>query len=442
MEDHFQSGPVTDQEFATALRELAPELPVAVAVSGGADSMALLRLTHGWALAQGAGDKILAITFDHGLREGSADEARQVAQWCAGLGIGHRTLLWDGDKPRQGIQAAAREARYEALSAVCREMGYPVLLAGHHLEDQAETFLLRLGRGSGVYGLSAMAGQRQGDGIRILRPLLGFPRQRLRATLTALNQPWLEDPSNTDQKFARVRVRALLGQMEEAGISAARLAATAKRMARARAVFEAINAEVMRSAVWWDRAGAASLSPERLLSQPEEIGLRVLAQVLMAAGGQPYPPRMHSLLRLYDWLGQKPATGGKTLAGCQLLPRRGRILVVREYAAIGPGVQLSPGREVLWDNRFRVLLRETDSVPAHELTIGPIGDSGLRQLRGWGVPYLMFPSLVSRCLPGLWRGDELFAVPKTFFPEAPDLRQRAGFEAVFQSRSPDLPENF
>lgn len=440
MEENSQSGPVTVQEFAGAMRELTPELPVAVAVSGGADSMALLRLTQDWVTARGAADRIVAFTFDHGLREASSQEARQVAEWCAALGIRHHTLNWEGAKPGRGIQAAAREARYAALSAACREMGISSLLLGHQLEDQAETFLLRLGRGSGVYGLSAMASQRVWNGIRLLRPQLGFSRQRLRATLMGLNQPWLEDPSNTDQRFARVKARALLGQMEEAGISPARLTATAKQMARARAVFENLCAEVKRSAVWWDRAGAASLKSERLLSQPEEIGLRVLAQVLMAAGGQPYPPRMQSLLQLYHWLGQKPATGGKTLAGCQLLPRRGRILVVREYAAIGPGIGLSPGREVLWDNRFRVRLREKDGVPAQALSVRPIGDAGLRQWREWGDSYMMFPYLASRCLPGLWCGEDLLAVPQTFFHDSSGPCQKLRFEALFQQRSGDFSE--
>ena len=164
MVDSFHSGPVTGQEFAASLQGLAPELPMAVAVSGGADSMALLRLAHAWATARMPSEDIIAFTFDHGLREASSREARQVAEWCAALGVRHRTLIWEGAKPRQGIQAAAREARYAALGAACREMAVPSLLLGHQLEDQAETFLLRLGRGSGVYGLSAMTGQRNWSG--------------------------------------------------------------------------------------------------------------------------------------------------------------------------------------------------------------------------------------------------------------------------------------
>lgn len=442
MVDSFHSGPVTGQEFAAALQALAPDMPMAVAVSGGADSMALLRLAHAWATARMPSEDIIAFTFDHGLREASSREARQVAEWCAALGVRHRTLIWEGAKPRQGIQAAAREARYAALGAACLEMGAPSLLLGHQLEDQAETFLLRLGRGSGVYGLSAMTGQREWNGIRLLRPLLSFSRQRLQATLIDLNQPWLEDPSNADQRFARVRVRALLGQMEEAGISVARLAGTAKQMARARAVFEKLCADVMRSAVWWDRAGAASLNPDGILSQPEEIGLRVLAQVLTAAGGRDYPPRMQSLLQVYDWLGHKPVTGGKTLAGCQILPRRGRILVVREYAAIGAGIQLAPGAEAVWDNRFRVLLREVEDASDQVFTLRPIGDEGLRQLREKGMTYLMFSYLESRCLPGLWRGEELIAAPETFFPDPSRYRPRVRFEAIFQGQSIDLAESF
>ena len=181
----------------TAAGPFGPAPRVAVAVSGGADSMALLLLAKDWAPG------VAALTVDHGLRAGSTAEAAQVAAWCASRRIPHCVLAWTGRKPSSGIQEASRTARYELLTQWCRDRGYPHLLVGHHLEDQAETFLIRMQRGSGVDGLAAMPSTTARDGVRIVRPLLGVTPARLTAFLRAAGQPWIEDPSNDDPRFAR-----------------------------------------------------------------------------------------------------------------------------------------------------------------------------------------------------------------------------------------------
>ena len=225
-----------------ALGPFEPGPVIAVGVSGGADSLALALLVKGWAAKRGG--RVVALTVDHGLRVGSAREAREVARWLKRRGLEHHVLRWQGAKPRTGIPAAARAARYRLLTDWCRRAGVLHLALGHHLEDQAETFLLRLARGSGVDGLAAMAPVTELGGVRLLRPLLDVEKERLRASLRRRGQEWIEDPSNADPGFARTRMRAQLPELAAEGLTPGRLATTAARMARAR---NALEAEVARN---------------------------------------------------------------------------------------------------------------------------------------------------------------------------------------------------
>ncbi|MSP44127.1 MAG: tRNA lysidine(34) synthetase TilS, partial [Alphaproteobacteria bacterium] len=268
MADRDHAAPVTGREFADALQALSPGLAIAVAVSGGADSMALLHLTTRWLEQTGQRGRLLALTVDHGLRAASAAEAEQIGGWCREIDVSHKILRWQGVKPVSDIQSAARRARYELMTNACKELGIPSLLLGHQLEDQAETFLLRLGRGSGVDGLSAMAPERDWNGVRILRPLLGFSRLRLQATLKMQQTPWIEDPSNHDPRFARVRMRDRLQDMAAAGLGPARLAQTAGRMRRVRNALEDVTWRLMREVVQWEPCGFACLSLPPLMAAP------------------------------------------------------------------------------------------------------------------------------------------------------------------------------
>ncbi len=441
MADIFNAAPVSDLEFAGALWALSPQTPVAVAVSGGADSMALLHLTHRWLNACGNQGQLLALTVDHGLRDASLVEAQQVADWCRAMGVSHQILHWQGDKPHSDIQAAARQARYALLTQTCRKMGIPCLLLGHQFDDQAETFLMRLGRGSGVDGLAAMAAERQWGGVRLLRPLLGFTRQRLRATLLSCGQSWIEDSSNNDQRFGRVRARNVLENLSEAGVGAARIVATAHRMQRVRSALEHATAQLMRDTVRWERAGFAGLRPDAIFEAPEEIGLRLLARVLMAVGGQEYPPRLVRLERLYDWLRQRPKTGGRTLSGCRILLKGDKILVARELAAIGPEIALSPGDDIVWDNRFQVRLSGIGNMrDFSSCTVREVGSAGLKQLRG-ALPKKLPPKIICQATPGLWLGQHLLAAPYLEFVDPAYKTQETAFHARFAPVNMQLPDN-
>jgi tRNA(Ile)-lysidine synthase len=349
-------GPVAAAEFAGAMSALGPyegHARVAVAVSGGADSMALLVLAQEWTAARSG--QIAALTVDHGLRPEAADEARQVAQWCAARGIAHHVLPWAGNKPTGDIQAAARTARYRLLEGWCAEAGVFHLLLAHHQDDQAETFLLRLARGSGLDGLAAIAPLAERPGCRLLRPLLTTPHARLVATLEARGQAWLDDPSNRNVKFARARLRHARAILAREGLSAERLAATARRLALARQALEAPLARLLARAAMPDPGGFIRLDPAALIAAPEELGLRALAAVLTAVGGGDYPPRLERLERLYRDI----VTGlvrGRTLGGCRVLPHRGALLVCREAVGMAPPVPVRPGEKVNWDGRFNLSL--------------------------------------------------------------------------------------
>ncbi|MGE0665214.1 MAG: tRNA lysidine(34) synthetase TilS [Sphingomonadales bacterium] len=347
------AAPISQPEF-DALMDAFPRLAdapsVAVAVSGGPDSMALALLAGGWAAARGVA--LTALTVDHGLRAGSAAEARAVAGWMAARGIEHHVLAWSG-APRGNVQAEARRARYGLLENWCAARGIPALLLAHHLEDQAETVLLRLGRGSGVYGLAGMAGEAApawpGAPVRI-RPLLGVPRQRLAATLRAAGQDWVEDPSNHDPAFARVRVRSVWSKLAPLGITPERLAGTARRMARARAALDAEAQALIAVSSSFGDGGWCSLNPEPLRAAHEEVALRTLAMVLMAVGGGAYPPRLERLERLWARL-RDGEPGAATLAGCRTIPAEGAWLIVREARGVEGPLALA-ARPQVWDGRF------------------------------------------------------------------------------------------
>jgi tRNA(Ile)-lysidine synthase len=380
--------------------ESAPRL--AVGVSGGADSLALALLAKDWVAARGG--TLLALTVDHGLREAAAAEAAAVGAWLAGHGIAHGVLRWEGAKPGTGVQEAAREARRRLLMERCRAEGILHLLLAHHRGDQAETLLLRLAGGSGVDGLAAMAPVRWEAALRLLRPLLDIDKSRLEATCRARSQPWIDDPSNRSPAFARARLRAAADALAAAGLTAPRLADTAGRAGRARHALDLGTAGVLALAAEIFPEGWVRLDPAPLLEAPAELGLRALARVLATVGGEARGPRGERLERLFAEVCRGLASA-RTLGGCLVRPARGGCLAIsREAEAAAGRCPLAPGEAVLWDGRFTVRL---DSAAPDGLVVARLGGSG-RDLVAGNVP-----AAVRAAMPGLWRGNELFAVPRT-----------------------------
>lgn len=420
--------PIEAREFDSVMDALPPVRDarhVAVAVSGGSDSMALALLMRDWAAT--AGKRLTALTVDHGLRPESGEEAAQVAKWLASQRIDAVTLAWQGGKPQSNLQAAARIARYELMGDWCAANDVSSLALAHQLEDQAETFLLRLGRGSGVYGLAAMEPclkpSAPGAPWRI-RPLLDVPKARLKATLEACCQEWIEDPSNLLAKYARVRVRALSEPLASVGITPERLAATAKHLARARSFIESQADAVLAESAELRLGGYCRVNVNRLVAAHEEVGLRALSRILMAVSGADYPPRFERLERLWSTLASGSLGGGATLLGCRVKPAgTDQVVVFREARSIGRPVDLNVGEAAIWDGRYQFRLEKEVELDS-PIVIDRLGREGWKALSqaapGLSVPGL--PDIVQHAGPALWDSAGLLAAPahNYFRPKTPE----------------------
>jgi tRNA(Ile)-lysidine synthase len=285
---------ISDAEADRLFSDLADTPALAIAVSGGPDSTALLVLLARWRKRRGRGPALVAVTVDHGLRKGARREALTVKRLAQSLGIAHRVLRWTGDKPASALQAKAREARYRLLSRAAKLAGARHILTAHTLDDQAETVLIRLARGSGIAGLGAMERaslvpphgpvRRGASELLLVRPLLGLPKARLVATLDAAGIPFADDPSNRDPRFLRARLRGLMPQLAGEGLHAARLATFADRMRRADAAVEAVVDAVMRRVT--RSATGLSIDAGLFGSLPEEVALRVLGRAIDLVGDE------------------------------------------------------------------------------------------------------------------------------------------------------------
>lgn len=325
--------PLGADEVRALLAPIESEKQVLLAVSGGADSLALLIVTARWAKEKhGVRPRVSVASVDHGLRAEAADEAAMAGRVAANLGLQHVILKWDGEKPTQGIQEAARNTRYRLLSDHAKALGARVILTGHHADDQAETVLLRLAAGSGLSGLAGMASETplQGDHI-LFRPFLAISGVRLRATVTAAGLSPIEDPSNVNQRFARPRLRSAADVLSREGLDTARLMRFAERMRRADEALESVVEDAERG------LRIPSTSGERftpgVLSRPAEIGIRLIGVAIRRVSNGA-ALELNRLEALHAALSDALRAGKslqRSLAGAIIaLDRQGGITVSRE----------------------------------------------------------------------------------------------------------------
>jgi tRNA(Ile)-lysidine synthase len=426
------AGAVGAAEFDRCLRPLlAGDKPeaIAVAVSGGADSMALALLTADWAKKKRIA--VLPLIVDHRLRPESTKEARHVAGLLRKAGLTPKILAWTAKtKPSANRQALAREARYDLLRQECAKQGINHLLLAHHRDDQAETLLLRALRGSGVDGLAAMQPRSARENLILLRPLLDLPKARLVATLQKRKQAWIEDPSNANASFQRVRVRAALDLLSDnnAGSRAElvqHLAQTARNFARTRALLDAAAYDLLHGSVQLTPAGTAWLDPAGLIAAEDELSLRALVKLLGAIGGISVPPRLDGLQRLLEALRSGNALP-LTLHRCLLtrIKGEGRLLVCREARHLPAAQPLQS--TLLWDGRFRIAVAK----PLRGISIAPLGRDKPPAITAELLPKVAWPAL-----PALRRADGgLLAVPGLNWGQMP-----ANVTISFQ---PALPGSF
>jgi tRNA(Ile)-lysidine synthase len=375
--------------FAAAMARLGPFEPnpaLAVAVSGGADSMALALLAADWVRQRDGATQ--AFVVDHGLRPASGVEAEVTIQRLARFGIPAKLLALTTLKPGSALAERARIMRYKVLSDACAQAGILHLLLGHHAADQVETLAMRVLRDSHTHGLAGMSALRETTVLRLLRPLLAIEPGLLRRFLMEYETVWVEDPSNQDVRAMRARLRQGFANPSGKGND---LLHALTSVGRRRCQEEAATADELARRVTIRPEGFALLSPNR-------IGVAALRSLIGTIGGARYLPGLGQTTELAAQ--PKPAT----LAGVRILPA-GRfgdgLLIVREEAGIGDPVPALP--DGIWDNRFR-LIAPWD-IPAGVM-IGKLGSDAARFRARTDLP-----SAVLRTLPAVRMGKVLAAVP-------------------------------
>jgi len=411
MPQSHQPEPVSDAEAAALFADLTRFGLVALAVSGGPDSLALLHLFARWRSRLPMPVAALVLSVDHGLRPESAAEAGVVAREAAHLGLPHETLVWEGPKPATGVPNAARVARYQLMGdrLASETLAPVVLLTAHTQDDQAETLLMRLARGSGADGLAGMVRERalsRDRAITLVRPLIGVPKARLTATLSSLGRTWIVDPTNTDATYERPRLRQSQAWRDEAGLTNAALALCAHRLARANVALEWATGRLETDAVTQIEGICAVVHRPAFDAAPGEIKIRLLARLLTAYGGDHPAAQLSEVERLAERLGRTGATA-MTLGGCLVTPKSATLSIQREVGRGLPVLDLAPGQSAIWDARFRVSLdvratgpchvRALTSTEGHVLALSPVCSRGVREVL---------------TVPAFWHDGALVAVPQ------------------------------
>ena len=413
--------PVGAVEFAALMRPFEPfegRPRLAVAVSGGRDSLALVLLAREWVRQRG-GD-LVALVVDHALRPESAAEAEQVRLTLASCGIeAHVFRLRWHRRPSSGVQEAARARRYRILRDWCGEQGVLHLLLAHQADDQAETYVLRKERDSGPDGLAGMSACVEFPEVRVLRPLLPVPRARLSATLKARRQPWIDDPSNEDPAYRRARLR-----LEGLPSPRESLLRRVDQAAARRVVSEHAVANALVDLAQPHPLGAVYLDPEALRSLPKAVAAQALSRVVATVSGGEHEPRVERLTAALNHLrartpkaGKPPAEPppGTTVGGCRIVWRGNQWLVVREAASIHDHADWRGDSSIEWDGRFLV----GERIPAGgvaALTDEWTGRHGVPG-RGWQTEAILrlYPLSVSQNL----RRSQLPSVIANAYPLVP-----------------------
>lgn len=423
--------PIRDDEIRGLLAPLEPFGVLVLAVSGGADSTALMHLAARWReLGYGAQKWIVVATVDHGLRPESADEAKWVGEKARALGFAHETLTWTGPKPETALQETAREARYALLTALAGRIAASApaaVVTAHHRDDQVETFLMRLARGSGLDGLSGIATSRPAGVCTLARPLLGVAKARLVATLQDVGATWIEDPSNARPEFERIRLRQAAGALEALGLEPGPIAESVRRLQDARASLDFATTGLARAAGLDLHGGVfAELRLETLAGAPGDLGVRLLARLLKAFGGQAEPPRLAKIEALRDRL-QTDGWSGATLGGCTLTRCGERLRVYRETGRADlEEMRIEPGGEAMWDRRFLIGVAGGVSGP---VLVRQLGKRGYAAIRGSLSERSLPPAVAAETLPAFWKGGTLVAVPPLCY--AADCCEPDAFRAEF-----------
>ena len=331
---------------------------ISVAVSGGIDSMALMLILDLW--CKNNNTNLTAITVDHKLREESTNEAIYVNSLCKEKNIKHVILTWEGEKPDHNIELIARENRYKLISNYCKNNKIDYVFIAHHLQDQAETFLIRLFRGSGIDGLSSMKKIVENYNLKIIRPFLNIEKEDLKQYLLENKIEWIEDKSNNDEKYLRNKIRLFLNSFENRDDIIKRIDFAVNQINDYKVFIDSYIKKIERKIVSFNSFGTCILNKHFLLQEDENIILKILAQISMIVSGNKYKPRLEKLRRLLDTI-QNEDKIKYTFYGCVFESYNNDIMIYREYNSIKEDVDLIYNQEVIWDNRFKIILTKNIS---------------------------------------------------------------------------------
>lgn len=385
-----------------ALEPLAGYRSVGLAVSGGADSLALMVLVHDWLAGRRTGPSVNVYSVDHGLRPEARDEARFVVSAAKRLGFAARALTWEGPKPESGVEARARAARYRLIAGAMAEDSAQVLVTAHHMDDQAETVLMRLAHGSGIEGLGGMRTWAEQAGLVIFRPLLGMNRDQLRAIVARAGLVPVLDPGNSDPYYERVRWRQALPGLGAFGLNARGLARLAQRAQDADDALALAGDRAFDDLVAFEKFGALNLDRMAFADLPRAVGVKLLSRLVAVAGGGDRPRALGVLERLHDSLSRRSGFSGASALGCRFSRRDDRLWVWREPGRRPlPNSHLGPGGSLLWDGRFAV----ANLSLKHAVAIGPAAAWSRSAVeRAIGVK-LDAPAEIIRAAPVVTGGD-------------------------------------
>jgi tRNA(Ile)-lysidine synthase len=413
---------VEDKDFDLLLSAQYGFLPVgqtqvAVAVSGGGDSIALLHLVH--RAAPHMGWRVSAVTVDHGLRPEAAGEAAGVARFCETLGIAHTILRWDHGVISGNLMDEARKAREALIRDWALAQGILHVAVGHTADDQAETFLMGLGRAAGLDGLSGMGSFWRKDGVNWSRPLLHHSRAELRAYLVRHGISWVDDPTNEDDRFTRIKARKALAALAPLGITVESLETSISHLSVARHALKETLLAAVKSHVK-ETAGGLTIGRAAYTALPMDIRRRFLMASIAWLSGDQYAPRTGKQANLLFAMNSNKDT---TLNGCRFRCKSDAISINREPKAV---VSATCPPDQPWDGRWLV---EGPAEPG--LEVRALGAAGLRACKDWrATGHSRDALLVS---PAIWRGEVLVAAPLAGFSGGWTARIDAGFSSFIIS---------
>lgn len=415
---------ISDNDFASAMKEflIAEGECMAVGVSGGADSICLCRMLDRYAKKYGC--KVLALTVDHRLRPESAFEAEQVHNWLSALGIPHKTLVWEGDKPLTGIEEKARLARYDLLTAECKKQKIRLLCLAHNKNDNVETFYMRLAKSSGIDGLSGIRRRSVRNGVTVLRPLLGFTREEIKATNEAMGQEWIEDPSNENEMYERVRFRKAKSFFDDLGLSIDAVAKTMEKMARVSTYLQKLQKDFCRRYVLVSDFGFLKINLPHLLNLDNEIAERVLAECISAVGKNgeyTYPLQTAKVCRLLAQIKQKDFKK-TTLGGTKIIKKEKNkwLHIIKEERSTEDKKEITE-EHIVWD-RFSL---DFEGVMPTALYVEKLGNTSLPD--NLKEVKKLFPADVLKTVPAVRDKDGLLFVPLLGYKRDSDLKCKCTF---------------